>query len=215
MAPKARTAAFTDEQIEIGLLLLISTAYPDAVGPDDGSEDAAIDEALAPLVGRHGFDEERIAPARAGALAARRAIENGSCPEVSAARIDAARADLLERWGASSSRGALVWPPASRTVAVRLGAGSWADALASRSIPVSRLGRARGSGRFGPERIASAVNEYLEHARARSHPATLGGYDRWVRQARAGGRTDLPSTATVRQRCGTWDGALALASDPR
>ncbi|WP_022867382.1 hypothetical protein [Schaalia vaccimaxillae] len=207
-SPRPRTAAFTSEQIELGLFLLIAHAYSARIEVGSPQVDPVIQGVLGKVLGKNGLGDAQVAQACAAIQAARKAVEGGWCPSVSAGRIDEARKELLAQWGVESSKGALIWPPASRTIAVRLGQGSWADALAAFSIPVSNLGRQRGSGRFGPEEIRRAIRHYLDSLDEGKGVASFAGYSQWAEEARARGDVQIPSPATVRQRYGTWAKAL-------
>ncbi|MBB6335595.1 hypothetical protein [Schaalia hyovaginalis] len=208
--PKPRTAAFSDAQIVAGFWLIAATVHARSLEIDDRAGDPELEEALEALVGAHGLEREHIREAIPKIIAARRAAARGELPPVSAAKCDLARAAIIRLRGAESSKGALLWPTASRTIAVRVGGGNWNDALIALGLPAGGRGRAQGSGRFNAEVMAGVLGEYAAWCRGEGKAPTFGGYRAWSEARRAEGRDDVPSAATIRQRCGTWSAALEL-----
>ncbi|WP_115726778.1 hypothetical protein [Actinomyces culturomici] len=211
-APKPRTAAFTPEQIAAGFWLIASAVHERRLEIDEDRTDEALLAELEPLVGAHGLRLLDVKRAIPRILAAREAAERHELPTVAAAKCDAARARILSDRGAESSKGALLWPTASRTIAVRLGGGNWNAALASLGLAPAGRGRAQGSGRFDESGVAAVLAEYVASREAAGAAATIGGYGEWARARRAEGRTDVPSAATIRQRYGAWGRALEAAA---
>lgn len=210
--PKARTTAFTDAQIEAGFWLLASRAHPLALELDETRTDETLFETLKPLIGKNNLTRDKVKKTIAPILAAKEAAAAGKLPQLSAARADEVRKLILKEWRISSSKGALLWPTGSRTIAVRLGKGKWNDALARLGLRASGRGRAQGSGRFNEAVMRTILTEFLETAEHAGLSATLGGYTSWSKEQRALGRQDVPSTASVRQRFGTWGKAMEFAS---
>ncbi|QPK81082.1 hypothetical protein G7Y41_08585 [Schaalia sp. ZJ405] len=210
-----RVPAFTDQQIELGFWFLVGWTRTSAAEREEIVSWARTQErrdedeqAILPLCEKNRVDEDERALILALIAWARQSAAVKECPSVSVGKIDAARAEILARWRVESHRGALVWPPRSRTIAVRLGDGNWADALRRFDIPVSPVGRQRGSGRFTSESFRSAFAEFLEFCQRQQEPVTLNGYGRWSGSERERGRAEVPSLASVRQRYGTWMRAL-------
>ncbi|MCI6557372.1 MAG: hypothetical protein SPF88_06615 [Schaalia hyovaginalis] len=208
--PKPRTAAFSDAQIVAGFWLIAATVHARSLEIDDRAGDPELEDALEGLVGAHGLKREHVLEAIPKIIAARRAAARKELPPVPAAKYDLARAAILRQRGAASSKGALLWPTASRTIAVRVGGGNWNDALIALGLPAGGRGRAQGSGRFNTEAMAAVLGEYTAWCRGEGMAPTFGGYGAWSAARRAEGRVDVPSAATVRQRCGTWSAALRL-----
>ena len=117
-------------------------------------------------------------------------------------------------WASATLKGAgKAWPPASRTIAVRLGDGDWSTALERLGIPVSAIGRAKGSGRFDAEAILTVLADFIRESEEAECPPTFGAYTRWAQDLRSQGREDVPSPATVRQRFGTWTAAMEALTE--
>lgn len=136
----------------------------------------------------------------------------GGSSTISASEFERTRRDLIASWGAVSTKGAVLWPPASRTVAGRLGGGRWNDALRALGVRTSSQGRERGRGTFSESDFRQAVAGYLAECDRRGGRASFGGYGSWARERRAGGEA-VPAAATIRQHYGSWSGALAAAGE--
>lgn len=205
---KPRTAAFTEDQITAGFWLIAALAHASRLTIDEDRRDEELEETLSGLVGAHGVSRDELSRAIPRILAAREAAARHELPTVAAAKYDAARSALLAERGLRSSKGSLLWPTGSRTIAVRLGGGNWNDALLALGLRPASRGRAQGSGRFDEASIVPVLAEFLAACEAGGESATIGGYAQWSRERRGEGRGDVPSQATIRQRFGTWGRAL-------
>jgi hypothetical protein len=211
-----RGSAFSGEQVEAGFWCVLGSARGVTVLPhiDDGVPPDLL-ALLEPALSGYGLDaaeQERVA---ALVVATRLwARDAGSAGTISAAEFERARRDLLTGWGAGAWKGALVWPPTSRTVAVRLGGGHWNDALESLGVATSARGRGRGGTRFTSTAQVGSVARFLHEAEASGGSTSFAGYTDWARRQRVAGH-QVPAPATVRQHFGSWSAAVAAAREGR
>lgn len=236
MAPAERTAAFTDQLIELGFWYLCSLTDPPPQAESDesaepamftpqslwaesekqaltGTANATVEdlvEQLTPILQRqvpHGPSPRHIVE-QALVTRARKTTANGTPQAPSGAAIDAARHQLLVEWGCPSSKGALLWPPAARTIAVRLGDGTWNQAMVTLGMKVSARGRRRGDTSFSDDDFRWALAAFVWQCEVEGRKATYGGYAEWARAERKAGDM-VPAASTIRQRFGKWATALA------
>jgi hypothetical protein len=93
--------------------------------------------------------------------------------------------------------------PGHQTPALRFG--SWRTALQRAGLEANPPSAIAGQRLFTPGHCVDAI---LEVERELGHPPTAAAYER----AAAGSNGILPSLATVRHRCGSWQQALQLAA---
>lgn len=215
--PRPRGSAFSRDLVEAGFWCVLGSVRDVPAPPpaDRGARDegalADLTELLEPaLVGNGlGADGRRRV---AELVVATRAWARGAGSEgtISAAGFERARRDLLAGWGRGTATGAVVWPPTSRTVAVRLGGGRWNDALVSLGVATSARGRERGGTRFSAVEFTGAVARFLHEAEAAGGSTSFAGYTDWARERRGAGES-VPAPATVRQHFGSWSAAVDAA----
>lgn len=138
------------------------------------------------------------------------AAENPGSWAISMGEYDRARAKLLDAWGVESAKGNHAWPATAQTVSKVVGGGSWNGVMQELGLPTSKRGRQAGSGRFSDEGALTALREFTEYSAREGSSASYVQYGRWVLRMRAKGR-DVPTGPTIRQRFGSWSGALEAA----
>lgn len=209
---RTRGSAFSREQVEAGFWCVLGSARGVAALPDvhEGVPTDLV-TLLEPALSGYGLDAAGQEQVAALVVATRNWVPGaGSAGTISAAEFERARRDLLTGWGAGAWRGALVWPPTSRTVAVRLGGGHWNDALESLGVATSARGRGRGGTRFTSTTQVGSVARFLHEAEASGGSTSFAGYTDWARRQRVAGH-QVPAPATVRQHFGSWSAAVAAA----
>ena len=213
-SPRTRGSAFSRDEVEAGFWCVLGSArdVPPLPPIDEGAATELV-ALLEPALSGHGLDragQERVAALVVATRSWARGA--GGAGRISAAEFERARRDLLTGWGAGTSKGALVWPPTSRTVAVRLGGGSWNDALSSLGVATSARGRERGGTRFTGDTQVASVARFLQETEAAGGSASFAAYTEWARRERGAGHR-VPAPATVRQHFGSWSAAVAAARD--
>lgn len=206
-----RSAVFTEDLIEWGFWYILSRAHvlPESHSPVPTPADDPMAEILTGVLAAQGVPSDRWDSILRDVRVARSWVDEG-CANIrmSAAAYDHLRAGLIHDWGLAATKGALVWPPTARTVAVRLGSGAWNDALKRLGVATSQRGRLRGGLRFVSEDYSEALLAYVEDARAQGRSISFEGYREWANRVRQAG-LKVPSAATVRQHFGTWNKAIA------
>lgn len=213
-APRTRGSAFSRDEVEAGFWCVLGSARGVVALPriDEGVPTDLV-TLLEPALSGYGLDAAGQEQVAALVTATRAWVPGaGSAGTISAAEFDRARRDLLTGWGAGARSGALVWPPTSRTVAVRLGGGSWNDALSSLGVATSARGRERGGTRFTGDTQVASVARFLQETEASGGSASFAAYTDWARQQRGAGQ-QVPAPATVRQHFGSWSAAVAAARE--
>lgn len=204
-----RTAAFTEEQIEAGLWLLLALNSRSSLGDEIPGKGSVLRDLLAPVARKVPLSDEQVDEAVFLIEAAKWAMERHELRPLSVSQCNRERDALLKRWNLASTKGALLWPPSSQTISARLGGGSWSRATARLGFRANSRGRARGSGRFTSESMAVVLREFIAECERNQVEPTLQGYGKWSKGQRATGRDDVASVATLRQRYGTWSAVLA------
>ncbi|WP_026459642.1 hypothetical protein [Schaalia suimastitidis] len=213
MTRSPRTAAFSDELIDEGFWFVvalmdrakgISADVPDELR---GQVDDTVD-LLTPILEHQGIVARLHRMVAEAAVASRHRWTLRRRQAPSSAGFDKARALILDEWGLASSKGALIWPPTARTIAVRLGDGAWNTAMETYDMKVSQRGRERGAGKFSDDDFCQALRRYASEDGGQGLSFT--GYTRWATRLREQG-VNIPSPATIRQKFGTWGAALTTA----
>ncbi|MGO2859537.1 MAG: homing endonuclease associated repeat-containing protein [Brevibacterium sp.] len=124
-------------------------------------------------------------------------------PSLTASRYDALRRTALGRIGATSVKGATVWPPTSQTAVQRFG--SWNEALTAAGLSTNRIGRAKGQLRFDAAAYDKAIGEFLADCESRGFATTYKSYTDYAAEHKG----EVPSAAAVRKFFGSWNAALA------
>ena len=124
-------------------------------------------------------------------------------PSLTASRYDEVRRTVLESLGATSAKGATIWPPTSQTAVQRFG--SWNEALKAAGLATNRIGRAKGQLRFDADAYASAIAAFVADCESRGTAATYKAYTEYAAEHKG----EVPSAAAVRKFYGSWNSALA------
>lgn len=212
-ARSGRSRAFTDAQVEAGFWLVLAHALrvggPSALvtGGDVDEGGGATPSVALPDLPFPG-DSPHAGRIRSAILSARARVAADPSLTLSVVDHDRARLEVLEGLGQVSHRGAALWPVGSRTVSVRLGGGSWSGALTRFGLALPAPSRPRGNRRFAEGDYRDAVRDFLVHCSEAGIPATFSAYGSWSAARREAGIA-VPTGATLRQRFGTWSGALA------
>ena len=137
--------------------------------------------------------------------AAQKHLSENPSASITGARYQELRDELVVALGLVSRQGAFPWPPTRQTVMKRFG--GWNEALEAMGIGTTKQGRSKGLLKFTREDYDDAVTDFCFHAAAAETNATYAGYDEWVKQELAAGRS-RPSGASVRNIYGTWADAI-------
>ncbi|RBP62017.1 hypothetical protein DFO66_11748 [Brevibacterium sanguinis] len=124
---------------------------------------------------------------------------------LSAARYEARRTAILTDLGATSTKGASIWPPTSQTAIQRFG--SWNAALGAAGLATSAAGRAKGQLRFDADAYARTMTAFVADCGKRGVAATYKEYGAFAAERKG----EVPSAAAVRKFYGSWKQALASA----
>ncbi|WP_262777480.1 homing endonuclease associated repeat-containing protein [Brevibacterium permense] len=124
-------------------------------------------------------------------------------PSLTASRYDKVRSTVLESLGATSAKGATIWPPTSQTAVQRFG--SWNEALKAAGLATNKIGRAKGQLRFDAAAYDRAIAEFLADCESRGTATTYKAYTEYAAEHKG----KVPSAAAVRKFYGSWNAALA------
>ncbi len=206
----SRGASLPIEAVELGFWAVVATASGSETG--DGDVDSAAVEAIGNRV-RESI-EKRYRPGAdrllRRALNLRNEVRRGRSVKISSAAYERTRLEIAAKNQVQLTAGQAAWPPGNQTVAARFGGGSWAEALGHFGVAPSGSGRTRGRNTLPDEDFTSALRAFRSHCEDTGTTLTHAGYGRWVKEERAAGRP-RPAAATMRQRFGTWAGALTAA----
>ncbi|MCD4548862.1 MULTISPECIES: hypothetical protein [unclassified Schaalia] len=214
----SRRAAFGNTLVEMGFWYLYSFLAAKEEAPEISEESpefiAQVQQNLEDLT--PAFNEQKVQPQQRQEIAeiiARMQYQHAAreIPPVapSGAKIDRVRSRVLGNWRLHSTKGAILWPPTARTIAVRLGDGAWNDAMRKLGFTVSSRGRERGGLRFTDADFKAALQEFAQ-AQGPGVSLTFMKYNEWAQKQRELGHL-VPSSATLRQRFVRWPHALEAA----
>ncbi|WP_099332358.1 hypothetical protein [Actinomyces minihominis] len=204
----SRGASLPIEAVELGFWAVVATA--------SGSEGDQVESAAVEAFGNHVRQsiEERYRPGADRllrlALSLRDQVRGGRSVKISSAAYERTRIEIAAKNQVQLTAGQAAWPPGNQTVAARFGGGSWSEALGHFGVAPSGGGRTRGRNTLPDEDFTRALRAFQAHCEEQGSALTHAGYGRWVKEERAEGRP-RPAAATMRQRFGTWAGALEAA----
>jgi hypothetical protein len=124
-------------------------------------------------------------------------------PSLTASRYDTLRKTVLDGLGATSAKGATIWPPTSQTAVQRFG--SWNEALKAAGLATNKIGRAKGQLRFDADAYDRAIAAFVTDCESRGVGATYKAYAEYAAEHKG----EVPSAAAVRKFFGSWNSALA------
>ena len=136
--------------------------------------------------------------------------ESKSLEPLSSKAYEEFRLQVWAREGWEGS-GASQWPPTNQTIQKRLGDGFWKEATRAAGFPDSlRKGRTPGPAQFSTKVYEQILEDFVSVTTVRNLRPSLREYETWRQNLLKSGRTDVPSSAAIRTKFGSWGKAVAV-----